>query len=650
MLNAVLTRLGCVAIAAATILAAGNTLATTDPVALIPREVLFGNPVKAAPQISPDGTMLAYLAPSNGVLNVWVRTLGKEDDRVITTDKKRGIRTYFWRGNSKHILYLQDQDGDENNHVYMTDLETTQTRDMTPFQGAKAEIVDVNWNMPDTMLVGLNLKDRRLHDVYRVNLKNGAVDLDTENPGDVSSWGTDNKMVVRTAEVLLPDGSTEIRARSNAKSPWKVFTSWGPDETFGGVAGFTPNNRSIWLSSSVGANASRLLEVDLATSKTKVIAEDPQYDIGGLLTNPKTNALEGYNFLRARREWTILDKKIQPDFEYLKTVRDGDIGFNRCLDDTMWVVSYVVDNAPVSYYLFGRAAKSAVYLFSNRPELEKYTLAKVQPISFKSRDGLEIHGYLTLPPDKDPKNLPMVLNVHGGPWGRDSWGLDNETQWLANRGYAVLQVNFRGSTGYGKAHLNAGDREWGAKMHDDLIDAKNWAVKEGYADPRKVVVYGGSYGGYAALVGVTFTPDEFAGGIAVVGPSNLVTLIKSIPPYWAPMRAMFDKRVGKVETEEEFLKSRSPITKVDQIKVPLLIAQGANDPRVKQAEADQIVDAMRKKNIPVTYLLFPDEGHGFARPENRLKFYAAAEEFLAKVLGGRAEPPSAKENFDSLKK
>jgi len=287
-------------------------------------------------------------------------------------------------------------------------------------------------------------------------------------------------------------------------------------------------------------------------------------------------------------------------------------------------------------------------LFSNRSDLERYTLARMRPISFVARDGLTLHGYLTLPVGVPPKNLPMVLNVHGGPWARDTWGLDPEAQWLANRGYAVLQVNFRGSTGYGKKFLNAGDREWGGAMHHDLLDAKQWAVREGYADPDRVCIYGGSYGGYATLVGLTFTPEVFACGVDIVGPSSIVTLIRSIPPYWAPMKSVFDKRVGSVENEEEFLNSRSPLFKADQIRKPLLIAQGANDPRVKQAESDQIVAAMRRNELPVTYLVFPDEGHGFARPENRLKFYAATEQFLAEHLGGRAEPPAESENWGAL--
>ncbi|MCX7020528.1 MAG: S9 family peptidase [Candidatus Sumerlaeota bacterium] len=617
---------------------------------LIPRETLFGNPVKASPRISPDGKMLVFLAPYNGVLNVWVRSLGAADDRVITSDKKRGIHNAIWRGDSAHVLYKQDSDGDENWHVYMTETATSVTRDLTPFSGIQARVEAIDPKYPNEMLVSMNIRDRKLHDVYRVDLNTGAVVLDTENPGDVSSWTADNKLQIRASESMLPDGGTLIRTRSNHKTPWRFFTSWGPDESFGGVAAFTSNNRSVYLISSVDANASRLMEVNPQTSKTRIIAEDPEYDVSGIMTHPATHALQAVSFTRARQEWQIIDESLKDDFDKITKTRSGDFIINADLADRIWIVSYIQDDGPIYYYAYHRDTKKAELLFSNRPDLEKFTLAKMQPISFQSRDGLTIHGYLTLPLGVEPKNLPMVLLVHGGPWGRDSWGYDSEAQWLANRGYAVLQINFRGSAGYGKAFLNAGDREWGGKMHDDLIDSKNWAVKEGYANPSKVAIYGGSYGGYAALVGLTFTPKEFTAGIDVVGPSNLLTLIKTIPPYWEPIKAMFKKRVGDIVKDEEFLKSRSPLFKANHIERPLLIGQGANDPRVKQAESDQIAAAARKNGKEVEYLVFPDEGHGFARPENRLKFYAAAEGFLAKHLGGRAQPPSVKEKADDLRK
>ncbi len=616
---------------------------------LIPRKVLFGNPDKVSPRISPDGKRLAYLAPDAGVLNIWVRTLGLDDDVAITNDRKRGIRSFFWQESSAQVLYIQDQDGDENWHLYQTDIETRTTRDLTPFENIQARIVAADPNFPDQLLVGLNVRNPQLHDVYRLNLTDGTLTVDTENPGDVAGWTADNDLQVRIASILLGDGGTEIRLRKDADSAWEVFTRWGADETFGGVAGFTPDNQGMWLISSVDANASRLLQVDLATGNREVIAEDPQYDVSSVLSHPKTRALEAVEFTRARSEWTFLDPQVQADFEHLRPLRDGDINIvSRSREDTVWIVAYLVDDGPIYYYTYDRVHKKAAVLFSNRQELEHYQLAKMQPVSYTARDGMTIHGYLTLPPGKEARNLPMVLDVHGGPWARDRWGYSSEVQWLANRGYAVLQINFRGSTGYGKAYLNAGDREWGGRMHDDLIDGKRWAIETGYADPEQVAIYGGSYGGYAALVGLAFTPDEFACGVDIVGPSNIVTLIRSIPPYWVPIKASFDKRVGNLETEEDFLKSRSPLYQADQIKKPLLIAQGANDPRVKQAESDQIVEAMRTNGQVVEYLVFPDEGHGFARPENRFKFYAAAEQFLAEYLGGRIELPSAEEEASAI--
>ena len=625
---------------------AGASAAALPPLSegMIPREVLLGNPERSSPQLSPDGTKLAYLAPDKGVLNVWVRKVGQADDQVVTADKKRGIRIFFWQPDSEHILYMQDFDGDENWHLYQTRQKTKVTRDLTPFQGIQAQPQPPDLNLPDQILVGMNIRDRKLHDVYRINLKNGAVELDTENPGDVANWTIDNNLQIRAAQVFAPGGGTIVRIRDNSKDPWREFQRWSADETFGGVLGFTPDDKGVRLVSSVGANAARLVEVDLASGKSTVIAEDPQYDVSGAMIHPKTRKLEAVQFVRARREWTLVDKSLQADFDALRAVRDGDFSVaSRDLADKTWLVAYITDDGPVYYYAYDRGSKKATLLFSNRPKLEQYKLAKMRPISLKARDGLTLYGYLTLPVGVEGKHMPMVLNVHGGPWGRDVWGLNNEVQWLANRGYAVLQVNFRGSTGYGKAFVNAGDREWAGKMHDDLIDGVNWAIREGIADPKKICIYGGSYGGYAALVGVTFTPDIFTCGVDIVGPSNIVTLIKSIPPYWAPIKSIFDKRVGKVETDEEFLKSRSPLFKADQIRVPLLVAQGANDPRVKQAESEQIVQAVRKKGKEVEYLVFPDEGHGFARPENRVAFYAAAEQFLARHLGGRLEPPSEAE-------
>jgi dipeptidyl aminopeptidase/acylaminoacyl peptidase len=611
---------------------------------LIPRDVLFGNPEKAGPQISPDGKFLAYLAPKDGVLNVWVRTIGKDDDRAVTDDKKRGIRNYFWAEDNVNLLYIQDKDGDENWHLYAVDFKaaTPATRDLTPHAGVQARLIATEPNFPNEILVGLNIRDKRLHDVYRLNVQTGASTLEVENPGDVVGWVTDPKFQVRGAQASTPDGGFQLRLRDDPKSEWKPFITWGPEDSDSGPEGFTPDGKGLYLSDSREANAQRLVEIDIATGSQKVLAEDPEYDVGNVIVHPKKYHVQAVAFRKDRTSWQVIDKSVEADFQAIRKIHDGDFFLiNRDDADKTWLVGFTSDHGPVPYYAYDRATKKATFLFTNRPALEKYQLAPMQPISFTSRDGLAIHGYLTLPLGAAQKNLPMVLNVHGGPWGRDAWGLNTEAQWFANRGYACLQVNFRGSTGYGKKFLHAGDREWGAKMHDDLIDAVNWAIEKGYADAKRVAIYGGSYGGYAALAGAAFTPDAFTCAVDIVGPSNIVTLIKSIPPYWAPLRKMFDARVGNVDTEEEFLKSRSPLFKADRIKIPMLIAQGANDPRVKQAESEQIVEALRTAGKPVEYMLFPDEGHGFARPENRLKFYGAAEAFLAKYLGGRAEVAAA---------
>lgn len=609
---------------------------------VIPRDVLFGNPERANPQISPDGRQLGYLAPVNGVLNVWIRTIGKNDDRAVTDDKYRGIRNFLWQGDNQHVLYAQDSGGDENWRVHQTDIATKQTVDLTPFEKARADIIAYDWKLPDTLLVQINKRNPQVFDVYRIDLKTAKVEMDAENPGDVAIWTADNAQQIRAAQVQTKDGGTIVRVRDDVKSPWRELIHWGPDETFGNVVGFTPDNQKLWVDTSLDVNAARMLEIDIATGKRRVIAEDPNFDVSTAITNPKTNALEAVSFTRQRTEYDFIDPAVKADFQVLGKVHSGDIdAITADQDNDKWVVTFNSDDAPVYWYLYDRASKQATLLFSNRPALEKYKLAPMTPIEFTARDGMKLYGYLTTPAGMEAKHLPMVLFVHGGPWSRDEWGLNGTAQWLANRGYAVLQINFRGSTGYGKKYVNAGDRQWAGAMHTDLLDGKGWAVKTGVADATKVCIMGGSYGGYATLAGVAFSPDAFACGVDIVGPSNLNTLLKTTPPYWSTLLSTFHKRMGD---SEEFLNSQSPLFKADQIKVPLLIGQGANDPRVNKAESDQIVGAMRKNDKPVVYYVFPDEGHGFARPENRLAFFAASEEFLAKYLGGRSEAPSADES------
>jgi dipeptidyl aminopeptidase/acylaminoacyl peptidase len=606
---------------------------------LIPRDILFGNPERSSPRLSPDGKYMAYIAPDEkNILQVWLRTVGQQDDRQLTEDKKRGVRIYFWTYDGQQLIYLQDSDGDENWHLYSVNIGSKIVRDLTPFQGIQAQPIALDHNFPNEMLVGLNIQDLSKHDVYRINLKNGAVEFETENPGNIVGWSVDAQFQVRAAIATTPDGGSDLLYRESPNSDWENLRHWGADDE-GYPVTFSQDGQTLYIIGTHDANAQRLLALDLATRQETVVASDPKYDVDSIIVHPISRIIQAVSFYKDKEEWEILDSSIAADFEAIANLREGEFGISsRDLADKTWLVVYVTDNGPVYYYAYDRESKTSTLLFSNQPKLEELPLAQMQPISFTARDGLTIHGYLTTPVGIPAKNLPTVLLVHGGPWARDTWGYDPEVQWLANRGYGVLQVNFRGSTGYGKAFVNAGNREWGAKMHDDLIDAVNWLVEQGISDPQKVAIMGGSYGGYAALVGLTFTPEVFAAGVDIVGPSNLITMMESIPPYWKPLRAMEAHRIGNLETEQDFLKARSPLFFADKIEKPLLIAQGANDPRVKQAESDQIAQAMRQSNKPVEYLLYTDEGHGFARPENRLHFYAKAEEFLAKYLDGRFEP------------
>jgi dipeptidyl aminopeptidase/acylaminoacyl peptidase len=613
-----------------------TTVASTE---LIPREILFGNPDKANPQISPDGTRIAYLAPVNNVLNVWVGVIGSNEYQPVTSDTERGVRFYFWAADNKHILYIQDVGGNENWRLYATNLETRATRDLTPFENVQVQIIDHDKHFPNELLIGMNKENPQVHDVYHLNLTSGELTLVARNPGNISGWVTDTHFKVRGAVTALPDGGSELLVRADESADWQTILTWDADDSLtSSPLGFTQDGQSIYLQDSRQANAGRLVKLALASGDLAVIAEDPQYDVGSVMTHPDTYEIQAVSFNKDRNEWVVLDTSIQQDFDRIRGIDKGDFFLTSRDDaDTIWIVAFTVDNGPVPYYAYNRQRREATFLFNNQPALSNYTLATMEPIVFTARDDLAVHGYLTLPPGEQKTNLPLVLNVHGGPWARDGWGYRPDAQWFANRGYACLQINFRGSTGYGKDFLNAGDKEWGRNMHYDLVDGVQWAIDQGIADPKKVAIFGGSYGGYAALVGATFTPDLFCCAVDIVGPSNLITLIRTIPPYWSTFLATFHRRVGNPDTEEEFLKSRSPLFKVDQIKIPLLIGQGANDPRVKQAESEQIVAAMQNKGIAYEYMLFPDEGHGFAKPENRLKFFAAAEKFLAAHLGGRYE-------------
>ncbi len=621
-----------------------STDAFTEPSLppLIPRALLFGNPERVSPQLSPDGKRLAYLAPRDGVLNVYVRTVGQENDQPITDERVRPVRALVWLQNSRQIAFPQDVNGDENFHVFLADADTGTVTDLTPFDNVRAALIATAPEKPDALIVQTNQRDNRLMDAYRLDLATGERALVGENPGSVVGWEADNDLRVRVALATTPDGGAELWVRDDETTAWRTALAVPFGETVSPVA-FGPDNQTLYVQTDKGVNTLRLYALDVATGALTLLHAREDVDLNAVLIHPTRHTVQTVGYNRARQEWDALDEEIAPDLETLRGLFAGDFSvISRSRDDATWLVQETRDDGPVRYHVYDRATRAATFLFSARPALENVTLAKMKPVEIAARDGLVLPAYLSLPPNVPPANLPLVLVVHGGPWARDSWGMSGDVQWLANRGYAVLQVNYRGSTGFGKAHTNEGNREWAAKMHDDLIDAVAWTVQQGYADPARVAIYGGSYGGYAALVGATFTPETFACAVDVVGPSNLLTLLASIPPYWEPLRAQFQQRVGD-PADANFLKSRSPLFFADRIVRPLLIAQGAHDPRVKQAESDQIVSAMRANGQEVTYLLFNDEGHGFARPENRIKFCAAAEKFLADHLGGRCEPAHAGE-------
>ena len=565
----------------------------------------------------------------------------------MTNDTYRGIRSYIWTYTNQHILYLQDRNGDENWRIYSVNLSSGKILDLTPFEGVRAEIRALSPKHPYEAIIGLNKRDPEYHDLYRLNIETGNMTLILENK-EFSGFEIDDDFQVRLASNMTADGGSEVFMPAENGS-WEPFLKIEMEDTLTtGFSGFNKSNDLIYLIDSRGRNTAALYALNLHTNESIFLAEDPKSDLNGMMIHPTEKNVQAVAFYYDRVQWKILDPSIQPDIDLLHSVEEGDMTVvSRSLDDKVWIVVFTRDNGPARYYRYDHEEKQATFLFTDREKLAGLPLARMIPAVIKTRDGLDLVCYYTLPLQSDEngdglpdKPLPMVLYVHGGPWGRDYWGLDSTHQWLANRGYAVLSVNFRGSTGLGKNFINAGNLEWGKKMHDDLIDAVNWSVQQKIADPEKIAIMGGSYGGYAALAGLTFTPKTFACAVDIVGPSNLITLLETIPPYWKPEIEQFTKRVGDFRTEpgKKLLVERSPLNYVERIERPLLIGQGANDPRVKQNESDQIVKAMQAKGLPVTYVLYADEGHGFARPENRLSFYAIAEAFLAEHLGGSFQP------------
>lgn len=638
-----------------------ESAADSDATPLIPRRVLFGNPDRTQVRISPDGRWISFLAPDAGVMNVWVAPAGSPDvARAVTRERQRGIRRHQWAWDGEHVLYTQDSGGDENWHVYAVDVRSAEVRDLTPIQGVQARILGTSPQAPGAIVVGINERDPAHHDLYRVDLATGERTLLVENPG-YGGFLVDRDLRPRLASRLEPDGGETWFLRA-PDGEWREWRSILPeDEMATEPLAFDASGATLYVTDSRGRDTSALYAVDLRSGERRLLAEDEDSDVGVVMFHPTRGTPQAVSFQYERPEWTPLDRTLAQDLARLKRVGDGHIEVvGRTEDDGRWVVAFRPDDGPSRYHLWDRTVGKAEFLFSGHGELEDLPLVPREPQVVTARDGLELVCYLSVPEDfrpatrrryhvesaslnEDRGRVPLVLVVHGGPWSRDQWGYHPFHQWLANRGYAVLSVNFRGSTGFGKRFTNAGDLQWGARMHEDLLDACVWAVDAGIADPERIAILGGSYGGYATLAGLTMTPEFFACGVDIVGPSNLITLLESIPPYWAPIRSLFTTRMGNPDTEEgrALLRARSPLTHVERIERPLLIGQGANDPRVKQAESDQIVAAMKEREIPVTYVLFPDEGHGFARPENRLAFYGVAEVFLAQHLGGRAEPLSA---------
>lgn len=619
-----------------------------SPSALIPRTALFGNPSRFDPQLSPDGSHLSWIAPRDGVLNIWLAPANDPGAaRPITNDRGRGVRFYEWAYNGTHLIYVQDEGGDEDWHVHAVEIATHEDRDITPLKGVMAQIDVLSWDHPDHAVIGLNDRDPSWHDLYRVDIRTGERELVYRNDREFGRIVLDRSFNIRLAVEAPQDGGRIIYRYDDGDWTEMIRIPF-EDEMNTRLLGFDDSGAAFYMIDSLERDKAVLVRWDLETGERTLLGEHPKVDIHDVLTHPVTGKAEAWSAQYRKLEWHALDETVGRDLEFLQSqLGNGIHVISRTKDDTRWVVSAAAPDLPATYFLYERADQDLSRLFSTRPELEDERLAPMQVISIPSRDGLKLVSYLTLPTDKVAEgetrpraSVPLVLLVHGGPWARDTYGYDPNHQWLANRGYAVLSVNFRGSTGFGKAFVNAGDLQWGRKMHDDLIDAVEWAIAEGIAGRDSVAIMGGSYGGYAALAGLTMTPDVFACGVDIVGPSNLETLLETIPPYWKSFFESLARRVGDPRTEEgrRLLQERSPVHLAERIERPLLIGQGANDPRVKQAESEQIVAAMTDKGLPVTYVLYPDEGHGFARPENRLSFNAITEAFLGNCLGGRVEP------------
>ncbi len=605
---------------------------------MIPLEQIFATPEFDRPQVSPDGAWLAYLSSWKETPNLCIRHLHGEKipTRWLTEEKWRGIRFFFWRGDSSHLLYLVDDEGDEKYRLTQINIHSGEKKDFTPLHGIKAELVAVDADYPDTLLVAENRRNPTLFDIYRMNLETGELELDTPNEGDVFRWSVDNNMEVRACLAYLEDGCCELRVREGSGKGWKVLRIWSPDEAYGsaGIIGFSSDNERAYILSCEGSATISLSEIDLSTGESHMMVKDSSFDLAEVLINPVTHTIEAVKMYGERGEWRTLSADADRALTLIHRECGGDISITGSSSDfNHWIVRSERDCMPPRYFHYNRTANKVIFLGCTLPSLLSVTMAEMKSISFKARDGEELQGYLTLPQGATGhSSLPFVISVHGGPWTRDVWGFDSEVQWLAGLGFGVLQINFRGSTGYGRAHFNAGLREWGGVMHTDILDGRAWAIEKGYADPSRIGIMGTSYGGYEALVALSFSPSAFTCGVDLFGPSNLVTLLECLPYHMTTQKAMFRARIGNHRAEKEFLHSRSPLFRADSITAPLFIAQGENDVRVRRRESEQIVQALKGRGTVVEYHLFRGEGHGFAMQKNRLALYRAVKDFLIKHL------------------
>jgi dipeptidyl aminopeptidase/acylaminoacyl peptidase len=657
----------CLALAASSP-AAQSTKDTKDSAVGLPpiidRELIFGNPEIAGAQLSPDGKFLAFLKPWKDTRNIYVKGVNEpfEAARLLTTETKRPIPEFLWTRDGKYILYVKDNDGDENYNVYAVDpnakpaggAEAPASRDLTGLKGVRVELSDVPKSDPDVVYIGLNDRDKAWHDLYKLKISTGEKTLMRKNTERIEGWQFDLQGNLRLATRSAENGDTEI-LRVDPDKFAKIY-SCTVFETCS-VIRFQKDGRRAYMETNKGAdvNLSALALLDPETGKTEILESDPQkkVDFGGAFFDEATDELAFTTYEEDRPRRYFKDKGFGADFKWLdgkfpgKEVQLG----SSTLDEQTWLVTCSSDTEPGETYLFDRKNHKLARQYRQREKLPRESLAEMRAVHYKSSDGLDIPAYLTLPKGVPAKNLPTIIFPHGGPWGRDVWGYNGYAQFFANRGYAVLSMNFRGSTGYGKRFLDGGNQEWGRKMQDDVTWGVKYLVDEGIADPKHVGIFGGSYGGYATLAGVAFTPDLYAAAVDLFGPANLITLLDSIPPYWESVRQMFYQRMGNPNTPEGkvLLVERSPLTSAGKIKTPLLIAQGANDPRVNHAESEQIVIALRDRGFPVEYLLIPDEGHGFARPVNNMASIMATEIFFAKYLGGRAQQGGTPEVMARLK-